>query len=145
MNMTLKYALFFMLFSFALAVPTLAVQEEASETKIKQNEEDEDENSKSLKRALEKMILFKMSDDIDYLFNSKTLLDLSALKVKVSFDSIASPKLTIKSRLLKLLPLFIISPDIPDPFIGSPAYDGISTPRKSLNIDPVTGKYYWEW
>lgn len=145
MNMTLKSALFFILFCFILSVPALAVQEETSEKISTEKKEEEDENSKSLKRALEKMILVKMSDDIDYLFNSKTLLDLSGLKVKVSFDSIASPKLTIKSRLLKLLPLFIISPDIPDPFIGSPAYDGIYTPRKSLNIDPVTGKYYWEW
>ena len=43
------------------------------------------------------------------------------------------------------MPVFGFSTALPNPYVGSPAYDIIQTYRNSLNIDVVTGKYYWEW
>lgn len=44
------------------------------------------------------------------------------------------------------LPKFIISTTLPDLELFSPAYENVGIgPRNSLNIDLVTGKYYWEW
>ena len=50
-------------------------------------------------------------------------------------------------RIFKIsIPKIVISATLPAPYLYSPAYDNIkASPRYSLNIDPVTNKYYWEW
>jgi len=47
---------------------------------------------------------------------------------------------------IRFMPRLIFSGTIADPQLSSPAYTNVGIgPRNSLNIDLVTGKYYWEW
>lgn len=54
--------------------------------------------------------------------------------------------LEITQQTLPIVNKFIISATLPDPHLLSPAYENVGIgPRTNLNIDIVTGKYYWEW
>ena len=90
-----------------------------------------------------------------YLTKDFSLVDIPEIRKKVILDfpkalatlSTAnnSLKITLSNPSSIHAPVIAFSTTIPDPYAGSPAYDIIPGPRFSMNVDRVSGKYYWEW
>jgi hypothetical protein len=103
----------------------------------------DEEKDKRVEQAVSNILFADISDDLGYLYRDRTLFDFKGVSIELSHH-LSAPVIKVRTPI-KFLPTFGFGTTIPDPFIGSPAYDGIAIPRNSLNIDPVTGKYYWEW
>jgi hypothetical protein len=122
MNAKLLTAIFLLLMSFS--VQPQAQQKEDSATKE----------------------IFLSHSFIDLENSTFALPIIKATNFDMAF--IATPsvsKLQITIPKMPAFKTFSISSSLPNPYLGSPAYEIINTYRNSLNIDVVTGKYYWEW
>lgn len=64
----------------------------------------------------------------------------------VSFEDLDYySSLQIEIAGLPEIPKVSISAFVRDPYRFCPALENVALPRTSLNMEPVIGKYYWEW
>lgn len=133
----MKYILIVTALLLFLVLPALA-QEENDSSK------GENINEEAVKERLKSILKVDFSDSILPEIRPRVLLKFpSALATLSTADN--SFKITLSNPENFVIPTMIFSTTIHDPYAGSPAYDILNAPRYSLNVDRVSGKYYWEW
>lgn len=109
-----------------------------------EREDEEDPTSRNLRRSVALFLMRGVDEDMDYIYNNRKLFDLGPLRVDFKSLPLGS-RLEIELPKNPVFRFLGFSTVLPNPYAGSPAYDIINTWRNSLNIDVITGKYYWEW
>jgi hypothetical protein len=122
----------------------VSAQEETEADQTTGTSPEENEDQRRIKSVVGNILLTQISDELDYLYKERVILDIPEVRIDLS-QRFGAPIIKVKSPKIKLLPTIGFSTTIPDPYIGSPAYEVTQVIRHSLNIDPITGKYYWEW
>ena len=123
---------------------TVCAQEKSAADQASGTTQEEDDDQRRIKSVVGNILLSQISDELDYLYKERVILDIPELRIDLE-PRFGAPVVRIRTPQIKLLPTVGFSTTIPDPFIGSPAYEVTQVIRHSLNIDPITGKYYWEW
>lgn len=111
---------------------------------IRSGQQENDEKDQAIKKAVKEAFPDYSLSSVTGI-SSKLLLFKSNL-LSISFnnrDSYSSLQIDL-SRLIDI-PKLNFSFFINDPYSTCPALENIVLPRTSLNIDPIIGKYYWEW
>jgi len=77
--------------------------------------------------------------------NKKNLFDFGSLRGSVREGPGGTSALDLNIRLKSFVDKVSFSFYIRPTIYGSPGLDGFALPRMSLNMDPVTGWYYWDF
>lgn len=108
------------------------------------DEEEEEDTIRNMKRSIALFLTQGVDEEVQYIYNTRKLLDFGPLAINIKSFPMGA-RIEFETPQLPITKIFGFSTVLPNPYIGSPAYEIINTWRNSLNIDVITGKYYWEW
>jgi hypothetical protein len=108
-------------------------------------QEDEERSRGPLERIVAEILRKNIESESSALFQPKDLFAIEGFQFGLAPDYAGGQAVTVDVPAIPVLPKMKFSFAVPYPQIGSPAYEVTGVVRHSLSMDPITGKYYWEW